>query len=256
MENNLKKNLIIFDFDDTLINGCSVMTMLDIVPGLNLRMQAHNVAVVREKGWGEAMSFALQQLHIHGLSKVEIDECLLFLDFFVGQSFFHKLCQSSSNDVIILSHSNEHFIEVLLKKVGATCAINEVLTYPASWTTNGRLEVKRFHDDVIQCQYCPGDFCKGYVLSNHLDKMKAENGCHYEKMIFVGDGRADFCAALCLKEKDLVICRKDYSLHRLISKSKEGGGTAEEGGKFLADHVCWENGEDMANSLLSAISLD
>eukprot|EP00794_Sanderia_malayensis_P003713 gene3713-4233_t len=158
------KNLIIFDFDNTLVDGNTDMVVLDMIPRLNLRKLAHNYADDPTKGWGEAMCFALQELHKNGLGKKEIDNCLLKLEFFINGSFLNEIGHTRNNDIIIVSHSNDYFIDVLLKKVEASSAIKDVLTYPATWTANGRLQVDRFHEEIIQCKYCSGDFCKGLFI--------------------------------------------------------------------------------------------
>lgn len=61
----------------------------------------------------------------------------------------------------------------------------------------------------------------------------------YKSIVYVGDGTADFCAALTLSKDDYVLARSDYSLHNRILK--------DNGKNLKANHVVWKNGHDVAD---------
>ncbi len=160
------ENLIIFDFDNTLVDGNTDMVVLDLAPHLKLR-KFTSESQKQGKGWGEAMGLALGQLHTYGLDKSQIDECVLKLKFFDHlPELLSKLKESGKNDTIILSHANDYFIDILLKKAGLESVFKAVHTYPAKWTTEGCLKVDRYHNEDVNCRYCPVDCCKGWCLKH------------------------------------------------------------------------------------------
>lgn len=152
--------LVIFDFDNTLIDGNTDSVILDLVPGLR---EASAEYKYRDKGWGEVMNNALNSIWQQRLQRKDIDECILSLKLTeIVKQMILSLSEKKMIDVIIVSHSNEYFIDTLLKDVGIESSVFKgVFSYPAEWKENGNLEVKRFHHEIVNCNFCPNDFCKG-----------------------------------------------------------------------------------------------
>ena len=152
--------LVIFDFDNTLVDGNTDSLILEMLPGL--REISRNYQS-EGKGWGEVMDAALATIGKRGLKKNEIDECILALNITeTVKNMLLKLLEDEQTDVIILSHSNDYFIDILLLDAGISSShFKTISTYPAEWNDEGYLEVKRFHQEVVDCRYCPNDFCKG-----------------------------------------------------------------------------------------------
>ncbi len=73
-------------------------------------------------------------------------------------------------------------------------------------------------------------------------------GNSYKRKVFVGDGKADFCAALCLKQGDYVISRESYPLNSYIESSKRSADLA-----FEANHLSWKTGQDISDAILSVV---
>lgn len=160
-------NLVVFDFDNTLVDGNTDSLILDMLPGL--REAARNYQV-DNKGWGEVMNSALETIWQRGLQKKDIDECILSLKLTASvKSMLLNLNENSEQDVIIVSHSNDYFIEILLKDAGIKKEeFIGIFTYPAEWKKQGNLEVKRFHQEIHTCDFCPNDFCKGLCVLGSL----------------------------------------------------------------------------------------
>ena len=119
-------------------------------------------------------------------------------------------CQNA--EVIIISDANTIFIECILQECGVRDVIKEVFSNPAQFEPSGRLRVKHYHSHTCgTCCHSP-NLCKGHVLKDYL---KANPS--YEKVIYAGDGRGDFCPAASLRKQDVVVCREGYPLAKLLS---------------------------------------
>lgn len=69
--------------------------------------------------------------------------------------------------------------------------------------------------------------------------------CEGKKVMYVGDGRADFCAGLTLKEGDIFMPRKNFPVWELMSTTPLS----------IKAHIhAWKDGEDLGSSLLSLIT--
>ena len=160
-------HLVIFDFDDTLVDGNTDLLVLDMLP--RLREASRNYKV-EGKGWGEAMNDALETIGKNGLKKKDIDECILTLKITdTVKGMLLNLIKDDRADILIVSHANEYFIDLLLLDSGIDKSqLKRIFTYPAEWNDEGQLKVKRFHQENISCKYCPNDFCKGLYCTRLL----------------------------------------------------------------------------------------
>ena len=159
----MAEQLVIFDFDNTLIDGNTDALILDMLPMLG------NISMYYEKGgrgWGEVMNSALETIAQSGLGKTDIDECILALKISEPvKCMLSMLMADERTDLIILSHSNEYFIDLLLLEFEIDKSkFNGIFTYPAEWNDK-QLRVKRFYEEKLECRYCPNDFCKGLLCS-------------------------------------------------------------------------------------------
>ena len=156
----MPERLVIFDFDNTLVDGNTDSLILDLLP--ELRELSRNYKA-DGKGWGEVMNSALAVLRQKGLQKKDVDECILALKITdTVKSMLLNVTRDNKTDVIIISHSNEYFINAILLDSGIEKSyFKSIYTYPAEWDEKGQLKVKKFHQEAIKCKYCPNDFCKG-----------------------------------------------------------------------------------------------
>ena len=62
-----------------------------------------------------------------------------------------------------------------------------------------------------------------------------------QKIIYIGDGGGDFCPSTTLDEKDLLLARRGWTLHKKVS--------AAAGGEAVRSKVVpWEDGKDIARA--------
>lgn len=155
--------LLIFDFDNTIIDK---NTDAEIVKAQSIWGQcvAAKNFFTNAVGWAESMSYTLRDLHESNFSRKKIDQVILGIPLTDGMQNVFDVLNSNKNahDIIMLSHANSYFINLLSRKYNFGLCFDEIFTYESEWKGfEGPLVVKA-HDEVeVNCSICPSDFCKG-----------------------------------------------------------------------------------------------
>ena len=207
-----KKTLFVFDFDWTLLDDNTDTFIMSLCPQLELK---RNLATLRKQhdGWTKLMDHVFSLLHREGCSRDDIERHIRKLtlhdEAMKSVRFVHD---SAIADSIIISDSNTVFIQLILEECNIAHMFQAVFTNPAHFEADGKLTVSGLvaHD----CSVCKGNpnICKSKVLKEYT----ASHG-GYDRIVYVGDGRGDFCPASNLSKDDVVICREGYPLAGLLS---------------------------------------
>jgi len=165
MNENLKKTLIIFDFDNTVIDKNTDGEIIRAQSLLGQCISAKNY-FKNDVGWAESMSYTLKELHLNNINKQEIDKIILDIPLTPGfDEVFDTLRKHKERfDCIMLSHSNTYFIDLLVKKYNLGNCFDSIHTYECEWQgkdESGPLYVKPYDTLSVDCDICPPDFCKG-----------------------------------------------------------------------------------------------
>ncbi|XP_066921505.1 pyridoxal phosphate phosphatase PHOSPHO2-like [Clytia hemisphaerica] len=241
-----KEILLIFDFDNTIIDK---NTDSEIIKAQNLygKCLSGKRYLKNDLGWAETMSLALADLHQNNISQKDIDKIIEDIPLTPGfETVFEFIRQNRERcECIMLSHSNSYFIDLLVKKYSIGDCFDSIHTYEAEWMKDGPLLVKPYHPFLVNCQICPPDFCKGVFVETYREQTEWSRDMKWKNIFYVGDGTADFCAALSLQCHEHVLTRTGYSMHKRLLKDK--------GDKFKANMIEWNNGHDVEKILKSRI---
>ncbi|CAL1602784.1 unnamed protein product [Knipowitschia caucasica] len=120
-----------------------------------------------------------------------------------------------SVDCIVVSDSNTLFIEWILEAAGLRAAVDHVFSNPAHINNRGYMEVRSHHSH--SCSKCPVNMCKQEVLQLYLSE-QSQRGVEYKKVFYVGDGGNDLCPTACLKDQDVVMPRRGFTLEKQLSQ--------------------------------------
>lgn len=145
-------------------------------------------------------------------------------------------------DCIVISDSNTIFIDWILHAAGLQEAVDRVFSNPAKFNEHGYMEVRCYHSH--DCDRCPINLCKKKVLELHLSE-RSDGGVEYEHIFYVGDGGNDLCPTFCLRENDVVMPRKGYTLEKRIAKLE----AREENTSLRARVVPWSSGTDILHEV-------
>lgn len=201
------RRLFVFDFDHTLIDDNTDTWIMEVRPELRLR---EGLRALRRQFpcWTDLMDDVFSKIHRAGCGKEEILEHVGRLRFYEQSTKAVKAVADSANaHSIIISDSNSVFINQILSREGLQAHCSHIFTNPARFDDSGRLHVNRFHSHSCQrCARSP-NMCKGAILAEFV-----RNSEEYSRIVYVGDGRGDYCPCVGLRETDVVVCREGYGL--------------------------------------------
>lgn len=136
-----------------------------------------------------------------------------------------ELAHENLCDIIIISDSNKLAIELVLLNNGILGLFKGIHTNRISHDASGKLRIVPYfpnrgsHGCSTELteigKTCSSNMCKGHILRTLID----QNG--YERVIYVGDGKNDYCPVLQLTDSDIACVRKDRNLHKLIQRNPD-----------------------------------
>ncbi|KAF0919619.1 hypothetical protein E2562_030733 [Oryza meyeriana var. granulata] len=132
-----------------------------------------------------------------------------------------RACHALGCDLRILSDANRFFIDAVLDHHGLRGYFSEVTTSLSRVDADGRLRIAPYHDfhaGTHGCCLgtCPRNMCKGQALDRIRASTAAATGGKKQRLIYLGDGRGDYCPSLRLEREDLMMPRKGFPVWNLI----------------------------------------
>ncbi|XP_027343429.1 inorganic pyrophosphatase 2-like [Abrus precatorius] len=233
--------VVVFDFDKTIIDCDSDNWVVDELGFNDLFNQLHPTMP-----WNTLMDRMMMELHLHGKTNEEIEQVLQRIPIHPRVIPSIKGAHALGCDLRIVSDANTFFIETILKHLGIRECFSEINTNPGYFNEEGRLRILSYHDSKKSphgCCLCPPNMCKGLII----DKIQDSILCSGEKkrFIYLGDGSADYCPSLRLKDLDFVMPRKDFPVWDLICKDPL---------HIKAEIHEWSDGEELERTLLHLIN--
>lgn len=217
------KILVIFDFDSTLVdeNSDTIFTKV-LTPDL---MPDYLDLVRSGYSWISTVNTILQRVHSRGFHAEHIREALanhVKIAPSMRQLVERLAINPQRYDLIIISDSNELFISWILSSLGLPSSMfAAIYTNRATISADGLIEVFPHHvgDHAHRCQRtepkCPERLCKTRALEQFLMGRRG----HYERKIYLGDGKGDVCPVLSsfMGHDDVAMARKDWALAKYLN---------------------------------------
>lgn len=236
--------LVAFDFDHTIVeeNSDIVARKLiheDLIPERVRKL--HNAI----SGWTNYMSEIFKLLYQYNIGKDDVIHAMHKLTPTSKMAELLTWLKDEGHEIIIISDSNSLFISEWLCHTNLHSCVKKVFTNPASFEENGLLTIMPYHNQDW-CNISSNNMCKGHILETYI-KVKKEEGEIFDTIVYVGDGRNDYCPALKLTENDFLFPRAGFILESLIkTPSKED---LECGRKVVARVFPWVSALDIRDTL-------
>lgn len=231
--------LVLFDFDETIINESSDDAVVRALPGQQL--PAGLKSSYREGRFNEHMQKVLVYMAEQGVSKSSIQSAVEKIPPTPGLLNLFEYLQSNRQDfeLAVVSDANTYFIETWLEHAGVRHLFRKIFTNPASFDATGRLLLLPFH--AHSCSCCPDNMCKQVILREYLTgRQKERGGAPFQRVFYIGDGANDVCPSLALGPLDTAFPRRDFPMHRLLQS---------QAAKLKANIVPWVNGKEIVDCL-------
>ncbi|XP_058477805.1 probable phosphatase phospho1 [Solea solea] len=240
--------LVLFDFDETLINHNSDDAVLRAMPCQQLPDWLKNS--FRDGQYNEYMQKVLAYMADQNVSEDSIHSAIVKIPPTPGLLSLVQFLQNQKQDfeLVVVSDANMYFIEKWLEAAGLRHLFRKIFTNPASFDESGRLVLLPFHSH--SCPRCPGNMCKQVILREYLAiRQKERGGAPFQRVFYIGDGSNDMCPSLVLGPRDTAFPRRDFPMHRLLLGIQQSQKVT-----FKANVVPWNSGEDIVDCLKNIIS--
>ncbi|KAL5213145.1 hypothetical protein ABZP36_023992 [Zizania latifolia] len=216
--------VVVFDFDKTIIDCDSDNWVVDAL-GATARFDE----LLRRLPWNSAVDAVMGELHAEGRSVEEIRACLKTVPLSPRVAAAVEIAHALGCELRILSDANAFFVNTVLDHHGLAGYFSAVDTNPAFVDGDGCLRVLPYHGlhgpstagHGCALPTCPPNMCKGKVMERIMEESLPGGGgapaARRRRVVYLGDGRGDYCPSLKLTGKDYVMPRKGYPVWDLIA---------------------------------------
>ncbi|KAK1267310.1 Inorganic pyrophosphatase 1 [Acorus gramineus] len=170
--------------------------------------------------WNSLMDRMMSELHSQGKTIEDIADCLRTAPLNPQIISAIKTAMLCRCELRIVSDANHFFIETILKHHGLFECFSEINTNQSFIDEEGKLRIQPYHDFNFASHGCsnpcPPNMCKGVIIKRIQDSMSSEEK---KRIIYLGDGKGDYCSSLKLGKGDFMMPRKNYPVWELITSS-------------------------------------
>lgn len=210
----MKSALVVFDFDHTLIDCNSDPWVVDHLGASDL-MRSLRPSL----SWTDLMDTMMTEIHARGNAISDIEDSLRKIPVQPEMIRAIQTAHSEGCMLRVISDANVFFIKTVLASHDLEKFFTEVHSNPAHVDAQGVLRIRPYHSDPPHsCSLCPPNMCKGLILDNIRASAASSAG---GPVIYIGDGRGDYCPCLRLQEGDHVLAKQGYPLWRLVRDNCE-----------------------------------
>ncbi|KAG2657176.1 thiamine phosphate phosphatase-like protein [Panicum virgatum] len=242
--------LVVFDFDKTIVDCDSDNWVVDAL-GATERFDE----LLRHLPWNHAIDAMMGELHAAGRTAEDVRACLRAAPLSPHAAAAIRAAHARGCELRVLSDANAFFIDAVLAHHGLAGYFSGTDTNPASVDAAGRLRIRPYHEFAAPAAghgcalpSCPPNMCKGKVMERILqeeEETAAAARRPRRAVVYLGDGRGDYCPSLKLREGDYVMPRAGYPVCDLIAASPPAA--AVRG---------WDGFEDLARVLLGIVDAE
>ena len=239
--------LIAFDFDHTIVEENSDAVIRNLVKDEEALSKINET--IDKEGWTAYMRKIFEILHEREVTTREIKNAIGRMDATAGfENLLKKLGSKNgaAAEIIIISDSNFVFIKHWLTSRNLDRSVDEIYTHPSWIDDDDKLNIVGYHVQD-SCDLSERTMCKGQILESHIQK-RSSRGINFERIVYVGDGKNDFCPILRLTERDLAFPRENYSLMSILQKPESDPKRIPR-----AKIIPWSHGDQILDRLLQLI---
>lgn len=229
--------VLVFDFDKTIIDVDSDNWVVDSL-GLTDLFER----LLPTMPWNALMDVMMRELHARGRTLADVAGALRSAPVDPRVPAAIRAAHALGCDLRVVSDANAFFIETVLEHHGLRGCFSEINTNPSRVDADGRLRIAPCHGAPHGCGVgtCPPNMCKGLVL----DRVLREAAAAGKRVVYLGDGRGDYCPALRLSREDFVMPRRGFPVWDLI---------CEDPARVQAEVHPWADGAEMEDTLLRLV---
>ena len=231
-----KKHLVIFDFDQTIIDLDSEFSLIEKY-AQNLYKEKNGDLYVKDH-WIEFNNYIYTRIVENGYTYEDVKKHFQSLKLSPNMDILlNFLNQNKHNyETIIITGNNDKVVEIVLESHGIKSCFNHILCNKSIFDEKNIFKIWAINEKYQHCKDDKPFLCKSLFFE---DFMKDKKSC-FDKIFYIGDGKNDFCLSKKLGINDIVFPRVNYSLYKILY---DKNGKKEVKAKIIP----WNNGNDIYN---------
>ena len=235
----LKKHLLIFDFDQTIIDLDSEFSMVEkLAPDLFKEM---NGDLYVKDNWIEFNNYLYSRIKQNGYNYNDVKEYLSFLKLSPNFEELFEYIRKNKNklETVIITGNNTHVVNLVLSSHNIKDCIDNICCNEGILDENNLLKIKCINEKYEHCEDDRPFLCKSLFFEDFIKNKENK----FDKIFYICDGSNDFCLSKKLGINDIIFPRKNYSLYKILF-DKNGKNEVK------ANIVPWVNGKDICKEIM------
>ncbi|KAG0174789.1 hypothetical protein DFQ28_004475 [Apophysomyces sp. BC1034] len=231
-------NLAVFDFDWSLIEEDSDQWTIRQLS----QEQWDQCVSLKDMQFTDRMDMAIRQLQDRGTTKAEFERVLEKIPFTPAMISTLQMLRAHQTRVVIVSDANTFYIDTILQAYDVRDLVDDIITNPVYTDEQGRWRIQRRIPATAPqhscANHCAVNICKGQELDRYIDLHGP-----FQKIMYVGDGKNDFCPATRLRPSDRLFARSGKALAEKLQNEPA------DASKVVATVTYWETSEKVRQAV-------
>ena len=233
-----KRHLVIFDFDQTIIDLDSEFSMVEkYAPDL---YKEKNGDLYVKDHWIEFNNYIYTRIIQNGFTYEDVKKHFQSLNLSPKmEELLNYLRENKSKfETIIVTGNNEQVVDLVLSSHGIKDCFDYILCNKSILDEKNIFKIWAVNEKYENCEDDKPFLCKSLFFE---DFIKDKKNC-FDRIFYICDGRNDFCLSKKLVKNDIVFPRFNYSLYKILF---DKNGKNEVKAKIIP----WNNGKDILDVL-------
>ena len=238
MDSNQEKNLLLLDFDGTIVDGDIIFTMFEKT--LN-KEEYKSVTDFDNLNYAESIDKYYKIMKTKNKTINDINPILEEMKFNEGIPELFNYIRKNKNKffLILITGDDIYPTTYFLKKKGYIDLFDYFIGIPSNINENDTMVTLNYLPPH-SCNFCDESLCKANEFLKFLEKNKQFKN---NKIFYICDGWNDYClSSKYLRNNDVILIREGFSFWKMLKK--------EEYNKNIRSKVIyWNNGTNIIDAI-------
>lgn len=233
-----KKHLVIFDFDQTIIDLDSEFSLVEKY-AKDLYKEKNGDLYVKDH-WIEFNNYIYTRIIENGYKYEDVKNHFQNLRLSPNMEVLLNYLRQNKNkfETIIITGNNDQVVDIVLSSHCIKDCFDHILCNKSILDEKNIFKIWAINEKYEHCEDDKPFLCKSLFFE---DFIKDKKDC-YDKIFYIGDGRNDFCLSKKLGKNDFVFPRMNYTLYKILFD--------KDGKKDIkAEIIPWNTGKEICEVL-------
>ena len=207
-----KKHLVIFDFDQTIIDLDSEFSLVEKY-AQDLYKEKNGDLYVKDH-WIEFNNYMYTRIIENGYKYEDVKNHFQNLRLSPNMEVLLNYLRQNKNkfETIIITGNNDQVVDIVLSSHCIKDCFDHILCNKSILDEKNIFKIWAINEKYEHCEDDKPFLCKSLLFE---DFIKDKKDC-YDKIFYISDGRNDFCLSKKLGKNDFVFPRMNYTLYKIL----------------------------------------